>query len=226
MSRTNYLQSVGLLLCLRSNGTAYLAGLWRSTLLSDLLWRADPVDSTVIPPPKYRAPSWSWASVNCPVKYLPGWIASPEITVIEANAQPVVEMSQFGRVSDGYIRLSGKLIHGMTVAPYRGHSYALQARCPDSHSILAECTPDQPLGPANMQPEIFCLPVGLYIDSTRAFGDEVYVGLVLIAHEIQRRGYYRRWGVFMSHRGWFVDADSQAPNHRYTDDAHGTIVLN
>ena len=207
-------------------GTAYLAGLWRSTILSDLLWRADPGDSTLNLPLEYRAPSWSWASVNCPVKYLPGWIASPEVTVIEAKVQPVVERSQFGRVSDGYIRLSGKLIHGMTVAPYREHSYALQACCPESHSITAECTPDQPLEPANTQPEIFCLPVGSYIDSTSARGDELYVGLVLVAHEVQRRGYYKRWGIFTSQRGWFDDTGNQAPNHRYTDDGHGIIVLN
>lgn len=91
-------------------GTDYLAGLWRSTLLSDLLWEANPGDSAMNRPLEYRAPSWSWASVNCPVKYLPGWIASPKATVIEAVAQPVVERIQFGKVSNGYIRLRGKLI--------------------------------------------------------------------------------------------------------------------
>ena len=203
----------------------YLAGLWRSTLLSDLLWEASPGDSAMNRPLEYRAPSWSWASVNCPVKYIPGWIASPEVTVIEAEAQPVVERSRFGRVSDGYIRLSGKLIHNLTVAPYRGHSYALQARGSEGYSMAAECTPDQQFGPADTQSEIFCLRVGSYINTSRARGDELYIGLVLIAHEVQRRGYYRRWGIFTT-RGWFDDTDNQAPKHRYTDDGHNTIILN
>ena len=160
------------------------------------------------------------------MKYLPGWIASPEVTVIEAEAQPVVERSQFGRVSEGYIRLNGKLMHNLTVAPYHGHSYALRAYGSESHSIAAECTPDQLLGPADVEPEIFCLPLGTYIETSRALGDKLYVGLVLVAHEVQRRGYYRRWGIFKSHWGWFGDTDKQAPNHRYTNDGHSTIVLN
>jgi hypothetical protein len=207
-------------------GTDYLAGLWRSTLLSDLLWEANPGDSAMKQPLEYRAPSWSWASMNCPVKYLPGWIVSPEVTVVEAAAQPVWERSPFGRISDGYIRLSGKLMHNLTVAPYRGHSYALQACGSESHSIAAECTPDQLLGPADMQPEIFCLPVGSYCETSRALGDTLYVGLVLVADEVQRRGYYRRWGIFVSHQRWSDSADNQAPNHRYTNDGHSTIVLN
>ncbi|OJT09436.1 hypothetical protein TRAPUB_14099 [Trametes pubescens] len=43
--------------------TDYLAGLWRATLLDDLLWslRGDPQTSRCA---EYRAPSWSWASVD------------------------------------------------------------------------------------------------------------------------------------------------------------------
>ncbi|KAK3315622.1 heterokaryon incompatibility protein-domain-containing protein, partial [Apodospora peruviana] len=48
----------------RSSGDEYLAGLWRSTFLSDLLWypnnrRARPQLSL-----EFRAPTWSWASAE------------------------------------------------------------------------------------------------------------------------------------------------------------------
>ncbi len=43
--------------------TDYLAGLWRDTLLIDLLWYKE--EGADVPrPPTYRAPSWSWAAVD------------------------------------------------------------------------------------------------------------------------------------------------------------------
>jgi hypothetical protein len=46
--------------------TPYLAGLWEDTLLEDLLWHRQPgADRVLLPrPARYRAPSWSWASVD------------------------------------------------------------------------------------------------------------------------------------------------------------------
>lgn len=42
--------------------TRYLAGLWEDTLLEDLLWKKQ--KPPLRRPEAYRAPSWSWASVN------------------------------------------------------------------------------------------------------------------------------------------------------------------
>ena len=44
----------------------YLAGLWEDSLAEDLLWRVDePLQGRPRRRPKsYRAPTWSWASVN------------------------------------------------------------------------------------------------------------------------------------------------------------------
>lgn len=53
---------------------AYVAGLWRDSLLQDLLWNAWPREA----PPKsersrlpWRAPSWSWACLDAPID-IPG----------------------------------------------------------------------------------------------------------------------------------------------------------
>jgi hypothetical protein len=43
-------------------GLSYVAGLWKSTILLDLLWFC--YRGQRRRPPKYRAPSWSWASVD------------------------------------------------------------------------------------------------------------------------------------------------------------------
>jgi Heterokaryon incompatibility protein (HET) len=42
----------------------YLAGIWRQSLPESLLWRALP---HAFPAPEYRAPSWSWASIDGPI---------------------------------------------------------------------------------------------------------------------------------------------------------------
>lgn len=50
----------------------YLAGLWRRDFINGLLWSATPEDSyevdviKAIRPKVYRAPSWSWASLDAP----------------------------------------------------------------------------------------------------------------------------------------------------------------
>ncbi|KAH7350449.1 heterokaryon incompatibility protein-domain-containing protein, partial [Pyrenochaeta sp. MPI-SDFR-AT-0127] len=56
--------------------SAYLAGLWRTNLLADLMWFAYPeYDSSEAHrystkrPRKWRAPSWSWASVEGPIVF-------------------------------------------------------------------------------------------------------------------------------------------------------------
>jgi hypothetical protein len=45
----------------------YLAGLWEDTLVEDLLWH---IDFPSARPEEWRAPTWSWASVNGEASYL------------------------------------------------------------------------------------------------------------------------------------------------------------
>lgn len=52
-------------------GDEYLAGLWRKRFIAGLLWHveADRLMQSFVPatrPDKYRAPTWSWASVDAP----------------------------------------------------------------------------------------------------------------------------------------------------------------
>lgn len=43
----------------------YVAGLWRQSLPGSLLWSST---SEAVPAPRYRAPSWSWASVDAEIE--------------------------------------------------------------------------------------------------------------------------------------------------------------
>ena len=94
--------------------TEYLAGLWRDDLLRQLLWRVEFHDEerrylAGEKRPEYRAPSWSWASIDAPIGQPD---INPEIvhmaTIIEAHVTPVTEGAT-GQVADGYIRLRAPL---------------------------------------------------------------------------------------------------------------------
>ncbi|KAI1302226.1 HET-domain-containing protein [Xylaria venustula] len=47
----------------------YRAGLWESSMICGLTWRVDVLKPGARRPLKYKAPTWSWASVNSRVKY-------------------------------------------------------------------------------------------------------------------------------------------------------------
>lgn len=56
-------------------GSDYIAGMWKIDLLRLLLWQATNPSQAVPRDPAtiYRAPSWSWASVDCSVKFPRGF---------------------------------------------------------------------------------------------------------------------------------------------------------
>ncbi|KAI1123709.1 heterokaryon incompatibility protein-domain-containing protein [Nemania abortiva] len=51
----------------RVRGSKYLAGLWEDNLIEDLLWGTFSLSADR--PSKWRAPTWSWASVNGRIQY-------------------------------------------------------------------------------------------------------------------------------------------------------------
>ncbi|KAK3168624.1 hypothetical protein OEA41_005072 [Lepraria neglecta] len=100
----------------------YCAGLWEAYLLRGLVWQMeDPQNSR---PSKYRAPTWSWASVDGEVF----WTNSPRVKsniakkteVIDCEVLEVNSIASFSRVKDGTLKISavtkeviwdGTLIH-------------------------------------------------------------------------------------------------------------------
>ncbi|KAF2825211.1 HET-domain-containing protein, partial [Ophiobolus disseminans] len=77
----------------------YLAGLWRSNLPRDLLWTTP--EAATHRPNTWRAPSWSWASVEDAVFYNqpPPKNVTLLAAVLEVDAVPLTDMAPFGEVA-------------------------------------------------------------------------------------------------------------------------------
>ncbi|KAK3642958.1 hypothetical protein LTR56_010555 [Elasticomyces elasticus] len=95
----------------------YLAGMWRSLLIECLHWY--PVSQSISNvmahrPEIYRAPTWSWASVEAPIRH-----ATKNFYKTKHSATCVAEVVNVavtlagvdprGRVSDGFLRLRGPM---------------------------------------------------------------------------------------------------------------------
>ncbi|KAM0432366.1 hypothetical protein ACHAPT_004908 [Fusarium lateritium] len=107
---------------------SYIAGIWRQSLLRDLLWTVRD-GRKVSPPQKYRVPSWSWASAE-PTHTSTGNFGIGNINLnadLEEDEEPwvpaaeVVEASvqttgpELGPVSGGHLVLQGPLIKARLV---------------------------------------------------------------------------------------------------------------
>ena len=90
-------------------GSEYLAGLWQDDLPNELIWRVSRAESdSVRGPTKYRAPSWSWASVDTQIinKFVDREL-SPVITVTDCHIDHLP--SNPFQVAGGWIRVRGTL---------------------------------------------------------------------------------------------------------------------
>ena len=93
-------------------GANYLAGLWRPTLLLDLLWHRRTDETAEVPqrPTLYRAPSWSWAAVDIDIYNTIGVdsdVALLEVEILESTVRLADDKVPFGRVAGGEIVIKG-----------------------------------------------------------------------------------------------------------------------
>ncbi|KAM0276006.1 hypothetical protein ACHAQH_007176 [Verticillium albo-atrum] len=83
----------------------YLAGIWRGDLPLGLLWCAE-AGKSLERPPKYRAPSWSWASRDGCIQTHRSSNGRIEVEVLDAFAKPR-GIDPYGRVTSGSLHLRG-----------------------------------------------------------------------------------------------------------------------
>ncbi|KAI0400752.1 heterokaryon incompatibility protein-domain-containing protein [Xylaria palmicola] len=99
------------------SGDQYIAGLWKSCFHAGLLWKIehshmDPKD--IPPPPTYQGPSWSWLSVNGPVKFGQAWRPSECVAeILSCETEAADETAPYGLVREG----SGRLVLAARTAP-------------------------------------------------------------------------------------------------------------
>jgi hypothetical protein len=112
-------------------GDVYIAGLWGRHFMEDLYWRVyaqeeiiekddkgrdrrrikGKVVGAVSRPTEYRAPSWSWASIDAPVEFIPLSYSNLVASVKDYHTEPVGS-DEFGRVSDGRVDLRVRFWRG------------------------------------------------------------------------------------------------------------------
>ncbi|KAK2472566.1 hypothetical protein H9L39_16446 [Fusarium oxysporum f. sp. albedinis] len=99
----------------RKTGHEYLAGLWRDTLLLDMCWFST---SNELQDRQWRAPSWSWASVNGSIEYEQYLYCWPYLSsnnfrtwarVLEAKCS-LKGASATGQFTDGFITLECSML--------------------------------------------------------------------------------------------------------------------
>ena len=114
----------------------YLAGLWQSEMTRDLLWRVQGKQeraisiSTLLTAPSnilqshrqiisvsvrsapYRAPTWSWASVNTPVTWrnYPNFSKHKDFEIVGCSVTPVSVEEPYGEVAQAHLRVRGPLV--------------------------------------------------------------------------------------------------------------------
>lgn len=207
----------------REDKFGYLAGLWGQYLPTELLWQVYRHISEVTPAvrsEKYRAPSWSWASIN-------GWSAS--LTGITNSEHPfmiriddafidTVGPNQFGQVRGGYLKLTGWLSRFQCSEEEvaRGHitkdGYIIAYLAPD---VLTEFEPNT---------DFYFLPIVEFRNQGHyaSFDRELH-GLIL---QETRHGEceFRRLGRFVSYAGIIVfRRPTYTVNHHIATNVSNTL---
>lgn len=166
----------------------YLAGLWRRNLLEDLLWEVSRDEVRAQRPDRYRAPSWSWASVDGRISCQSSWPGGHDrITVLNAEVS-LQSVDLTGQVKAGEICL-------------RGNLYLCEGRFFTTHgnfctvidkptvTVQLDVAPASPIG---IETLVHFLPVTLHENFKQH-----QRGLCLESTQV-RQGVYKRIGTFQS----------------------------
>ncbi|PMD34225.1 HET-domain-containing protein [Hyaloscypha variabilis F] len=168
----------------------YLAGLWRKHLPSQLLWEITLDQAGPLVPAKvYRAPSWSWASVDGRLS-CPSWRRQCTlIKILEAYVDPAGR-DRTGAVKGGLIRLTGPLRaiefeESKPIGVIRQFRFRFRHHSSDQHT--ATCESSSPLSPHNMH----CLAVNKRKEENERL--DTYDCLLLVPTG-SLHGQFYRWG--------------------------------
>ncbi|KIW26404.1 uncharacterized protein PV07_09501 [Cladophialophora immunda] len=171
----------------------YLVGLWKPQLPHALLWRVEGGRR----PTKYRAPTWTWASIDGEVKYPEPASSAREtcIEIIELDMQYNPSGDNFGFVTSGKMQVRGFMARGLLrrTRDYWGSTPCV-IQCTKAQVELEKAAFDDRLpklseagsGMLCEMLEIYLLPVIDVVDRVE--------GLLLCA--TMKKGEFRRIGAF------------------------------
>jgi hypothetical protein len=156
-------------------GVKYVAGLWSEHLASQLLWRVDPVfehGKFYFPssrPPKYRAPSFSWAAVDAERGITYGEFTNENllIKVEEYSIYQEKGADEFGLVNEGCtVKLSGVLkkielkrhVSEDGLIRYRWELFGSPPEAVEKFSNVYLDSPHDDTDILDADSQVFCLP--------------------------------------------------------------------
>jgi hypothetical protein len=147
---------------------SYQAGLWKQGQPLTLLWHRR--DKSVYPRPSYRAPTWSWASIDGrvlamgPKDFRPRMRGIPTVIlahVLECDVQLAVRSAPYGQILGGQLRIEGLL---KEVPSYSIDGHSITVSDPDYVSgqfvvktYLDAMEPDDILSAAGRTVSLFCI---------------------------------------------------------------------
>ncbi|KAI1426545.1 heterokaryon incompatibility protein-domain-containing protein [Xylaria sp. FL1777] len=131
----------GRIIAMSGQPDTYLAGLWRGDIARGLLWcyaelwRLQSYMTVIESNPRpqrssecYRAPTWSWASVDRRIYWWhsPGDKFNSAVSVLDANAITKTEGNPYDEVESAYILLSGRARRGLRYVGWSEFEATLQ----------------------------------------------------------------------------------------------------
>ncbi|KAG4437975.1 hypothetical protein IFR05_006556 [Cadophora sp. M221] len=177
----------------------YLAGLWKEDFLSGLFWFRHRDTDTLTrprPPQLYRAPTWSWASVDGRITYAGYFIRqlkpSLDLKILSYDVQEVQEGS-FGQVLSSSFKAVGLLqavVLDRSKPAGQDDPHTVTAVEGVLHGVVIKCVLDQPSEWAGTLCSCFCLRLGVF-DADRRDS----VALLLVIPTSGPEGEFRRIGV-------------------------------
>ncbi|KAL9618936.1 MAG: hypothetical protein Q9160_006400 [Pyrenula sp. 1 TL-2023] len=99
-----------------STKDTYLAGMWKGAFLTQLLWyvvlRSHSIERDLKHdrPSVWRAPSWSWASMEAPIMIGFAPLRQSRLEVIQATTEPLTE-DIFGQVKSAFLIVKAPMLH-------------------------------------------------------------------------------------------------------------------
>lgn len=182
----------------------YFAGLWEHNMITQLAWRwlslLDRVTGETL---SYRAPSWSWASVNGPVDHR--YVRRPLAQISLAITNPIGD--HYGAVTGGYLKVKASFCRAILRRDEaRNYTMAKLDVCPSFEKDII-CWWSHPCPAATQHYSsdllhdiaVYIMPLGFEWET-----EDHLVGLILLPTD-ESRGQYRRIGLFECSSGGLLN---------------------
>ena len=152
----------------RAVNDSYHAGLWRNDMIFGLLWHAEDFYCMRTRESPARAPSWSWASINCHVNYSRNLVShdhngtrlswTPLVNILDIMDPTTCKDHPFGVTSRATLSLSGVLLAVIQNEHYKSMLDLVDNKTA-SANIIHHFFPDVSdyIWPAKAP--LFCLPI-------------------------------------------------------------------